>query len=281
MPIYSSLFYYTMIKIIFRRYLFVSVFLALISCRKEPIKAPEVEYKVYKYESKIIGEAYLLPVYFPEGFDTNKRYPVLYALDGNTNFLTIAEKVKDAVKKNLIAPHIVVGIGYVNENKRSRDYTPVYVKNEGDGKVDIFFEFVSKELIKVIEKNFAADTGRLNRALTGHSYGGIACLYALFNHQETFSKFIIGSPSLWYGDNIFFKYEQDYFEKNKNLNAKVYIGMGGFEEGWMEPLYLEFTERLKSRNYNNLYLITKMYQGHDHTSVFPLQMEDGLQYILK
>lgn len=272
-----------MIKIIFYK-LFACVsiiFFLITSCQKGPLPEPQIDYKVYSYQSKIIGEEYLLPIYFPENYDTNKRYPVLYTLDGNTNFLIVAEKVKNAIKNKEISPHIVVGIGYPNENKRNRDYTPIYVKGDGEGKVADFFKFITTELVRVIETNFAADTGRLNRAITGHSYGGIACLYGMFYHQETFSKFIVGSPSLWYGDNIFFQYEKEYFENNKNLNSKVFIGMGGFEEGWMEPLFLEFTERLKRRNYPDLYLITKMYPGEDHTSVFPIEMEEGVKYVLK
>lgn len=272
-----------MIKITFYKFktLIAAIFLLIISCKKEPLPPPQIDYKVYSYKSKIIGEEYLLPIYFPENYDTNKRYPVLYTLDGNTNFLIVAEKVKNAIKNKEIPPHIVVGIGYPNENKRNRDYTPIYVKNDGEGKVADFFKFITTELIRVIETNFAADTGRLNRAITGHSYGGIASLYGMFYHQETFSKFIIGSPSLWYGDNIFFQYEKEYFENNKNLRAKVYIGMGGFEEGWMEPLFLEFTERLKGRNYPDLHTMTKMYPGEDHTSVFPIEMEEGVRYVLK
>jgi uncharacterized protein len=251
------------------------------SCQKEPLPEPELDYKVYSYKSKIIGEEYLLPVYLPEDYDTNKRYPVLYSLDGNTNFLIVADKVRNAVKRKEIAPHIVVGIAYPNENKRDRDYTPIYVKGDGEGKVADFFLFISQELTRVVETNFAADTGRLNRAITGHSYGGIASMFAMFNYQKFFSKFIIGSPSLWYGENIFFQYEKEYFDNNKDLNAIVYIGMGGFEEGWMEPLFLEFTERLKSRKYPNLSIMTKMYPGEDHTSVFAIEMEEGIRYALK
>jgi predicted alpha/beta superfamily hydrolase len=271
-----------MIKITFYNYLLWGLCILLISsCKKEPSIQPQIDYKVYKYRSKMIGDEYLLPTYFPENYDTSKRYPVLYILDGNTNFLIVAKKVKNAMKKNEIPPHIVVGIGYVNENKRHRDYTPIYVKNEGEGKVDDFFKFITTELIRVIENNFSADTGRLNRALTGHSYGGIATLYGMFYYQDYFSKFIIGSPSLWYGDNIFFKYEKEYYETNKDLSAKVYMGMGGFEEGWMEPLFLEFTERIKERNYPSLNIYTKMYPKKDHTSVFPIQMEEGVRYVLK
>lgn len=268
-----------MIKISF--YSFIILTLLISACKKEPLPQPKLDYKVYSYKSKIIGEEYLLPIYFPENYDTNKRYPVLYTLDGNTNFLIVAEKVKHAIEKNEIPPYIVVGIAYANENKRDRDYTPIYVKGDGEGKVEEFFKFITSELIQVIENNFAADTGKLNRAITGHSYGGLACLYAMFNHQETFSKFIIGSPSLWYGDNIFFQYEKEYFENNKNLMAKVYMGMGGFEEGWMEPLFLEFTKRIKERNYADLQLLTKMYPKEDHTSVFPIEMEEGVRYVLK
>lgn len=272
-----------MIKITFLKILPIAfiVILLVSSCKKEPLPKSQVDYKVFSYKSKVIGEEYLLPIYFPENYDTNKRYPVLYTLDGNTNFLIVAEKVKNAIKNKEIPPHLVVGIAYPGENKRDRDYTPTYVKNEGEGKVGDFFKFITTELVRVIETNFSVDTGRINRAITGHSYGGIACLYGMFNHQETFSKFIIGSPSLWYDDNVFFQYEKEYYENNNNLSAKVYIGMGGFEEGWMEPLFLEFTKRLKQRNYRDLYLITKMYPKEDHTSVFPIEMEEGIRYVLK
>src|SRR6478735_9651500 len=66
----------------------------------------------FDFRSSINGRQYRLFVSLPPGFDFQKRYGVLYVLDGNQYFGTASEAVARQSFLKTISPVIVVGIGY-------------------------------------------------------------------------------------------------------------------------------------------------------------------------
>src|SRR5690606_2935149 len=61
-----------------------------------------------------------------------------------------------------------------------------------------FYDFVSSQVIPYIEKQYATDPK--HQILSGHSFGGLFALYVLLKHPGTFDQYVIGSPSLWWGN---------------------------------------------------------------------------------
>ena len=103
--------------------------------------------------SDILDEDRKLNVYLPDGYDTNKRYPVIYLLDGSADedFIHIVGLVQfnnfswiDRVPKS-----IVVGIG---NKDRKRDFTyPSHRAKDKDllptgGGSARFIDFIEKEV---------------------------------------------------------------------------------------------------------------------------------------
>jgi len=252
----------------------------------------ESKYEKYIFHSDTVGEDYSIYVYVPPSYtqNTTQYYPVLYVLDGDENFRETAGIVEYyAVEKKTTAEAIVIGIGYVNYGNRDRDYTPSNTP-DGSGKVENFYRFLETELIPSIEAVYRTDTTATGRGITGHSYGGIATLWGLLYHTNTFSHFLSGSPSLWYGEtpglsagdtvqHVFFQYESQYAALHTDLSAKLYIGTGTMENGQMGPLTLEFGERLTSRNYPSLNLKYELVEGKEHSTAFIPEMRKGIQFL--
>jgi predicted alpha/beta superfamily hydrolase len=103
---------------------------------------------------------------------TGEIYPVIYVLDGENNFRSVAITVERLADMGLCPPMIVVGIPNTN---RSRDLTPTTVANNTDGVKNSgggerFLSFIEKELIPYIDSNYPT---ALYKILMGHSLGGL------------------------------------------------------------------------------------------------------------
>ena len=135
----------------------------------------------------------------------------VYILDGNAQFpLAVnaaydqwSRQARDQSQTALLP--LIVGLGYPEDKAyplqaRERDYTYA-VSGErfarGGGAAD-FYEFLHSAVRPYIKKRYAADSGK--QILAGHSFGGLFTLYVLLNHQNAFDQYVIGSPSLWWGN---------------------------------------------------------------------------------
>ena len=85
---------------------------------------------------------------------------------------------------------------------------------EGSGGAAGFLRFLRQELIPSIDAEFRTNEG--DRTLYGHSFGGLFAIHALLNGEETFQRFITGSPSLWWDDEVTFQHEEAYAISKKD-----------------------------------------------------------------
>ena len=256
--------------------------------------------------SDIIGQDFELWISVPRDYHVNDTvYPVIFLLDPYRVFSMVKGYI-DALTTPfpIIQEVILVGIGYGGEGiearlnwalGRVRDYTPVQnatteewyekaIKTGGlpatdviSGGAPLFLDFISKELFPFIESNYRIDTQ--TRMLSGYSFGGLFGLFALFHEPGLFNKYFIGSPSIHYKDNITFKYEADYANKYSDLKADVFMSAGGLEEGTsMNVKNME--ELLLSRNFENLYVKTVIFDDENHISCYPAALSRGLIELL-
>ncbi|MEW7848778.1 alpha/beta hydrolase-fold protein [Massilia aurea] len=155
--------------------------------------------------SPITGQTYRIFISIPASAPLPGGHPVVYALDGNASFATLALLARTTIRRNPdtgMAPPVVVGIGYPGEHDyalaRGRDYTPPAGKDgpAKEGGADLFLDFIEKELKPLIAKLAPIDPAR--QALYGHSYGGLCTLHALFTRPAMFQTYLAASPSIWY-----------------------------------------------------------------------------------
>src|SRR5213593_880931 len=191
--------------------------------------------QVRTIRSTSTGRDYDLYIHLPSDYeqDKNRKYPVLYILDGQWDFKLMDAVLGGLVYDKYVPQMILVGITYSGENAdygslRAMDDTPTavaQVKGSGDGPK--FLKFLKTELIPFIEANYRGDSSR--RVLQGSSYAGLFTLYALFADPGLFSAYTAGSPAVNYADGYTFKQEAEYARNHKELSLKLFLAVGRSE----------------------------------------------------
>jgi predicted alpha/beta superfamily hydrolase len=169
------------------------------------------------------------------------------------------------------------------ERQEAEDF-PEWPAPEGSGGAPAFLQFLRQELIPSIDADFRTVPG--DRALFGHSFGGLFAVHVLLNGDGTFQRFIAGSPSLWWDDGVVFQHEAEFAATHRELPARVFFSIGELEEqdpdiywGHMVSDLERFVEAVESRQYEGLEYESHVFQDETHTSVIPATISRGLRYI--
>jgi predicted alpha/beta superfamily hydrolase len=262
------------------------------------INAQDVKSKVcldnteqFSIASKFVkGEAYLIQVGLPIGYSpTKKSYPVLYVLDGDKSFGMTKEIADWLMWSKEIKDIIVVGISYGQGmdawwSKRARDYThcldTIMAKGAflNAGGAENFLGFVNNELFPIINKSY--QTNHDSTAMMGLSFGGMLSTYTLFTHPDLFKGYIIIAPSLVWNNKSILKMEAEYFKNHKELNKSVYMAYGSLDsKEWIIDSTDELIKTVKTRNYQGLTFVTRVFEGETHISVYSTALTNGLKTI--
>ena len=139
----------------------------------------------------------------------------------------------------------------------------------------------------MVERKYRTDPS--DRALYGHSAGGLFAIYALFEGQGTFHRFIIGSPSLWWDNRSLFGLEETYFQESQELQGRAFFSVGRDENdedhpkegGWgrMVTNFVDLVELLEERDYEGLDWKYVIFEDENHQSVFPVNISRGFRFI--
>ncbi len=251
---------------------------------------------------------YKISVALPEGYDPNsdESYRVLYVVDSNMQFSTVAETARNLAAAGKVEDQIVVGIGYAVPSSwpnvqphRSFDLTPTkdekYIKRTnkfisknknpllyGTGNAPNFSIFLEEKLIPAIAKRYKVNE---NRTFFGHSFGGLYGTYLVFNHTELFTDYILASPSYWWDNEIIFDYEEKYAQTHTDMPINIFLSVGELEQTkWLEKWaavdnVFRIENLLKSRGYPTLKVGSHLFKNETHMSVVPASISRGLRYI--
>lgn len=230
--------------------------------------------------SKYNGQKYQIKVHFPKNYkiDKQKKYPVLYVIDAETNFGGISYIVQRLIKDKRIPEIIVVGIAYDTDYEnfyklRSRDLTPEKIK-PGNGGAPLFSKFIESELFLYINENFR--TKKNERAIYGHSYGGLFGTYVFLNKPSLFNKYLLLSPSLWFNKNMLIKQiRKTDFDIGNNM---LYMASGKLEPR-IDDLQIEFIQVLKSKNIDVKKLKSEIKENETHRTIFGVGFTNGLRFL--
>ena len=266
----------------------------------EPFSLPGTV--VHTLESEIIQEGFRLYVGFPQGFgsDPAESYPVLYALDADYAFGSMVEISRLLASAGEASPIIVVGIGYDPGadfmTLRGRDFTPTPEPGydagvsiqPGSGGAPKLLRALTEEILPFIESRYPIAEEK--RGFFGDSFGGLFGLYTLFHKPETFDRYILGSPSIWWDSGVTFDFEERYSEVHDDLPVALSLSVGTLEEDPSNPQSLasamvtnvkKMTERLRSRGYPSLDLHTRLIDGETHISAVTTNLSWGLRILFR
>lgn len=146
------------------------------------------------------GESYVLYTHVPDQCRSG-GCPALYLLDGLAWLSTFAKLDDELAADHRIQPVVIIGIGYQNlantGDLRKRDFTPAFGRTPArTGGADAFLAVLRNEIIPYAEARLPIRG--TERAIAGHSYGGLFVTYALARAPDLFDRAMIMSPALWF-----------------------------------------------------------------------------------
>ena len=199
---------------------------------------PSVQERTLK--SSLLDESRTYAVHLPDSYarSPNKRYPVIYVLDG-TSQSTHTTSTVDVMARIGAMPETIV-IGIPSGDARNCDYTPPGMRqdsddaNSPDGQADRFLGFLQRELIPRVEREFRTATPR---TLVGNSRGGLLVVHAFITQPALFDAYVAHSPALWRDDAAMVARLDRFLRGHRDLEARLFLSMGSDENPKMTAAY--------------------------------------------
>lgn len=223
--------------------------------------------------------------------DSNKRYPVLYLLDGDAHFLSTVGIIQQLSQTNgnAVLPEMIV-VGIENTN-RLRDLTPNLITQNSNEASNPFLFFLSNELMPLIDKNYKTAPYKL---IAGHSLGGLTVIDILTTNPALFNAYIAIDPSMWYNDEKFLLNTLTRLPKQTLTNKRLFVGIANTLPDGMNIAkvksdkspesqhirsILKLDSFLKPNKIIGLKYASKYYDNDNHNSVPLISEYDGLRFI--
>ncbi|ELK42002.1 alpha/beta hydrolase [Brevibacillus agri] len=250
---------------------------------------PHIAERCFEYEMTSSRQLdYRILIATPKDEPPQSGYAVVYALDGDALFQTLAEAVKLQTRKPKgFDPILVIGIGYPSREpfdmeRRCRDFTmpasegALPKRPDGSpwpphGEADDFLDFLETELMPAIAKEWPIDPAR--QAIVGHSLGGLFTLHALFTRPHLFTHYAAGSPSVWWADNEVLKEMEQFkagWQREEQRHLLLTIGADELED--MLEGAEEVARGLSPLKEQGLRLEWIKFAREDHVTVLPAML---------
>ncbi len=213
----------------------------------EPIRVSSAagDLRLHEFRSRIYRNTRYLRVWLPPGYDdgTNagRHYPVLYLNDGQnlfeatTSFTGVEWQVDETadrlIREGAVPPMIIVGIDNTGKN-RIREYMPhrsmhpMMLRVQGK----YFPDFLLKEVMPFVEKQYRVDTSPENTGLGGSSLGALIALYTAIAKPGAIGRLLLESPSLWASQRQLIKESRAV----RIWPERIFLGVGTAEMGASE-----------------------------------------------
>lgn len=276
-------------------------------------ESPLADTEVHYLNSTLVGDEFKIFVgHCP--VDSPEPPGVVYVTDANGMFGAAVDAIRGMQLVNQLPPLLVIGIGYrvgaIGETLalRQRDFTPSedrrFPPSDGErpmmGGAANFLDFLRHELDPWVTSHYETAPG--DTTLFGHSLGGLLATWVMLTEPGAFRRYLIGSPSLWWDDNMMFRYEEAYAGTHDDLPVTAFFGIGADEtlEGRIResarlapdlqqqvtalPLDMvddmhRLVDRLESRSYPGLKSRCVVLPDEFHVTVAPLILSRGLRHL--
>lgn len=238
----------------------------------------------FNINSSILNENRTCLISLPDSYNASgkkKKYPIMILLDGYTHFKSTAAIVhfmgSDSNRNYLMPETIVIAIENMD---RERDFTITKIKTKrpntmGGGRN--FLNFIEKELIPYIDKNYRTEPYRV---LAGHSLGGLLTINSYMDKNSLFNAYLSIDPSIWWSDQMMT--EKVNSLPASSLKKKLYIATAN--QG--EANYKRNKKRhdtlynlLNKKTEGNTNVKIEYFKNENHRSVPLIALYNGLKYL--
>jgi len=195
-----------------------------------------------------------IQIYLPPNYNEKTKYKTMYFCDGSdyVNISKIPNILDYMIDKGELEPIVAVFVDWIERDKE-------YLLDSRK----FYLEFLTDELIPMMESEFSLISDREGRIAVGPSNGGVFVTYVGAVAWDKF-KYILNQSGSPYFDG-FGKVEFGMKYKNDNLPIKVFSVVGKYEKDYNRDMAKKFHEYLK----NNPSIIGEKYvlypQGHTYT----------------
>jgi len=245
--------------------------------------------------SNILKENRQIWVHVPgaQGNDiySKQRYPVLYLLDGDAHFASVAGMVEQlsVINGNNLCPNMIV-VGIPNTD-RLRDLTPSHSGDNTSGGGELFTSFIEKELIPYIDSLYPTAPYRL---FIGHSLGGLMVVNTMIHHPQMFNAYLAIDPSMWWNDQLLLKASGPILTANKFNGKTLFLGVANTMSSGMDTARVRKDTSKNTIHIRSILLLAdllrktsesgfrweyKYYNEDSHGSVPMISEYDGLRFI--
>jgi len=261
----------------YMKYLTLSFVILLTLSTVHRAQTPQVASSIHdfiKINSQILNEERTILVRVPANYrDPSTRFPAIYMLDAHAPQNAMMVGLVEQQAWGGVTPEMIV-VGIQN-TERTRDLTPT---KEGratvGGGLDRFLEFIEKEVIPLVEKNYRTQPYRV---FAGHSYGGLAVVYSMLTRPRIFDAYIAASPTLHYDNDLVIKRAEEAFKQNKEWDKTLFASIGD------EPEYVKgfnaFQTLLKKSDLKKLKYDFQVYKDENHGSTVLRSYYAGLRKV--
>lgn len=240
---------------------------------------------LYDFRSEKAGRDLQILVSLPGSYgeSAGRRYPVIYAVDGQWHF-SLAGAAAGALHYDRGWPEsIVVGItwkGTVQDAERLRyqDFTPTTIEGAPEtGRADRYLDFLEEELIPYMAEHYQVSD---DRVLMGSSLGGLLSLYCLITRPELFSDYIASTPATWWDNNVLDRYRKAFDGNALKQPKRLYVSRGESEH-IMQAGADTMAAQLQKADFANLEVAFATVPGTGHAALNPEVITRGLQFIFR
>jgi enterochelin esterase-like enzyme len=198
--------------------------------------------RIHEFRSRIFRNTRFLRVWLPPGYDDvanqGRRYPIFYLNDGQnlfeaaTAYAGVDWQVDDAadrlIREGIVPAMIIVGIDHAGKDRirefmPHRSLHPVMLRVQGSRYPD----FLAKEVMPFICRNYRVATGPENTGLGGSSLGALISLYTAIARPGLIGRLLLESPSLWASNRQTVKESR----AEKHWPERVFLATGTAEAG--------------------------------------------------
>ncbi|WP_049722462.1 alpha/beta hydrolase [Gilvimarinus polysaccharolyticus] len=197
--------------------------------------------------SVITGIDYPVHIYLPEGYaDSGKEYPIVYALDGQTQFPGLPYLMEQAGGEA-----ILVAISQGPDDRRRTDYLLPGAR--------AYYQFLTAELMPLVEPMYRVNTQE--RSIVGTSFGGVFATVAMLLDDVSapyFTNYLAFDASLYQHPELTKELLNNRYLASGDMPLN-YFASSALPEG-NDPYVTEFVTQLRSQNFANLSITQRRYQ---------------------
>jgi uncharacterized protein len=255
--------------------------------------------------SKILNEQREIWVYLPSSASdtiySKQRYPVVYLLDGDWNFLSFVGML-DFLSSQYSCPEMIV-VGIPNTD-RTRDLTPTHMdswqfldlvldtdicRTSGGG--ENFISFIEKELMPHIDSLYPTAPYRM---LIGHSMGGLTVMNTLIHHTDLFNAYVSIDPAMSWDNQRLLNEAKKTLAYNTYSGISLFLGIANTMKAGMDTIKVkkdttkttehirslfELRDDLNNNKQNQLKFAYRYYSNDNHLTVPLITEYDAIRFI--